>query len=97
MDNGHTLPSTWERYFRKAFDSVSHDILKMKLKRDFGITGTLLDWIRSHLNGRQQFTAMNGPTESNLPPVSFGIPRGSVLRPILFTLITNDLPSSVSS
>ena len=69
----------------------------MKLKRDFGITGTLLDWIWSHLNGRKQFTAMNGPTESNLPHVSFGIPRGSVLGPTLFTLITNDLPSSVSS
>ena len=37
--------------FKKAFDSVSHAILEMKLKRDFGISGSLLGWIKSYLNG----------------------------------------------
>lgn len=82
--------------FKKAFDSVSHDILEMKLNRDFGITGTFLDWLKSYLHGRQQFTVLNG-VKSERSWVSFGIPQGSVLGPTLFTLFTNDLPASVSS
>ena len=79
--------------FKKAFDSVSHAILEMKLERDFGISGTLLGWIKSYLSERQQLTTVNGST-SEMIPISFGIPQGSVLGPTLFT---NDLPSFVSS
>ena len=82
--------------FKKAIDSVSHDILETKLNRDFGITGTLLDWLKSYLHGRQQFTVLNG-VKSERSQVSFGIPQSSVLGPTLFTLFTNDLPASVSS
>ena len=82
--------------FKKAFDSVSHDILETKLNRDFGITGTLLDWLKSYLHGRQQFTVLNG-VKSERSQVSFSIPQGLVLGPTLFTLFTNDLPASVSS
>ena len=35
--------------FKKAFDSVSHAILETKLERDFGISGLLLDWLKSYL------------------------------------------------
>ena len=43
--------------FKKAFDSVSHAILETKLERDFGISGLLLDWLKSYLKERQQYTA----------------------------------------
>ena len=82
--------------FKKAFDSVSHAILETKLERDFAISGPLLDWLKRYLKERQQFTDVNGST-SEMTLISFGIPQGSVLGPTLFTLFTNDLPSSVSS
>ena len=82
--------------FKKAFDSVSHTIPEMKLERDFGISGLLLDWLKTYLKERQQFTVVNGAT-SEMIPISFGIQQGSVLGPTLFNIFTNDLPSSVSS
>ena len=56
------------------------------------MSGLLLDWLKSYLKERQQFTAVNGST-SEMIPISFRIPQGSVLGPTLFM---NDLPSSVS-
>ena len=82
--------------FKNAFDGVSHAILETKLERDFGISGPLLDWLKSYLKERQQFTVVNGSTSETLM-VSFGILQESVLGPTLFTLFTNDRPFSVSS
>ena len=68
-----------------AFDTVNHDIMIRRLDMSFGITGTALQWLRSYLSGRSQHVIVNGQRlESlNLP---FGVPQGSCLGPLIFTL-----------
>ena len=45
---------------RKAFDSVSHQVLLEKLRTNFDICDQALGWIASYLNGRKQYTVVNG-------------------------------------
>jgi len=73
-----------------AFDCVDHDILLLRLERDFGITDTALDWIRSFLTMRTQQVFFNGVL-SAVSALPSGVPQGSVLRPLLFILYATEL------
>ena len=75
--------------FSAAFDTIDHTILLQRL-HELGIRDAALDWFRSYLRQRRQSVVING-TRSSYRNLSFGVPQGSVLGPILFTLYTTPL------
>ena len=81
--------------FRKAFDTVNHNILLAKLP-GFGFNTHLTKWFRSYLSGRVQCTIANSTTSDWLP-VTHGVPQGSILGPLMFLLYINDLSNTVSA
>ncbi len=77
--------------FSKAFDNVKHEMLMGKL------TKVKIDpfWFRQNLSDRSQAVKINN-TVSTTAPMRNGVPQGSILGPILFTIFTNDRAETIS-
>ena len=73
-----------------AFDTVNHRVLLRRLEVIYSITGTTLQWFRSYLTGRTQGVYIN-QTYSDDFPLPYGVPQGSCLGPLLFTMYPSEL------
>ena len=72
----------------KAFDSVSHSILLDKLS-DYILNKNTLRWFENYLKDCKQYVCIDG-INSCSRTISYGVPQGSILGPVLFLIYMND-------
>ena len=79
-----------------AFDTVDHDLLMLRLERQFGLRGVVLQWFSSYLSDRTFQVVFRSGT-SSVVIITCSVPQGSVLGPRLFILYTADLADVVKA
>jgi len=89
LDTGNLSVLTLQE-LSAAFDSVDHETLLRRLQTSYGLGGVVINWFASYLTGRTQ-NVRSSANSSTPSAVLYGVPKGSVLGPILFLLCTADL------
>ena len=81
---------------RSTVDTIDHSILFHRLYECYGINGLALSWFKSYLSDRTQSVKV-GSVLSHPMDLKFGVPQGSALLPLLFSMYTNPLSSIIRS
>ena len=80
--------------YSKAFDTANHKLIVAKLKY-FGFQENALSWITSYLSNRSQMVRTD--TDSDWKVIQNGVPQGSILGPLLFTVLVSDISDNITS
>ena len=79
-----------------AFDTIDNTILVHRPHTDFGFTDDILQWFSSYLTDRTHYVSLSNHC-SDFTPVHSGVPQGSVIGPILFTMYIKPLSAIIDS
>ena len=79
---------------KKAFDTISHEKMIQK-PRVLGLDRVTVDWFHSYLTERRQCVKLNNII-SDILPITYGVPQGSILGPILFSIYINEIADIVN-
>ena len=79
---------------KKVVDTISHKKMVHKL-RELGLDQNTVSWFNSYLINRQQCIKVNDGI-SDILPITYGVPQGSILGPILFSIYINEISNIVN-
>ena len=79
-----------------AFDMIDHNTLLRRLENTFGLSGLVIRWVQSYVNGRSQFVRV-GQEQSATVACEYGVAQGSVLGPLFYTLYVAPIAGIIAS